>query len=46
MGAKNDTAFHFGAKAFLARLAVEVGDVGGLFGAVAVADAIEAREIG
>ena len=46
MGAEDDAAFHFGAESFFARFAVEVGDVGWLLGAMTVADAIEAREVG
>ena len=46
MGAEDDAAFHFGSESFFARFAVEVGDVGWLLGAMTVADAIEAREVG
>lgn len=46
VGAEDDAAFDLRAEAFFARAAVEIEDVVGLFSAVAVADAVEAGEVG
>ena len=45
VGAKDNAAFHLGAEAELARLVVEIYDVGGVRGAIAVTNPVEAREV-
>ncbi len=46
VGAEDDAAFDLGAEAFLAGASVMVQEVGGVFRAMAVADAVETGEIG
>ena len=46
VGAEDDAALDLGAEAFLAGAAVMVEEIGGVLGAMAVADAVEAGEIG
>ena len=45
-GAQHDPAFHFGAEAFRAGAGIGLQEVAGIGAAVAVADAVVAREVG